>query len=830
MKSVKPIHYALEFEPNFRSFTFCGKEDVEIFCKSKMREIRLNASELKIKNCYALFNGKKLKAKTFLDEKNEELKVTSNQKFSGKVILHFDFIGTLNNRLLGFYRSQYKHNGKTKYIATTQFEAADARRAFPCWDEPEAKATFDISIISENNKTAISNMPIVSKKKLGKKTLYKFATTPIMSTYLLYLGVGEFEHLQSKVGNIKVRVFTTKGNKSKGAYALNLAKKLLHSYENYFGIRYPLPKLDLIAIPDFAAGAMENWGAITFRETILLYDPKTSSTRTKQHIAEVISHELAHQWFGNLVTMKWWNDLWLNESFATYMATKFVDKFYPEWELWDQFLEDAMNTAMGTDALKSSHPIDVKVRNPSQIREIFDPISYDKGGCVLRMLENFVGKKNFREGLKHYLVKHKFDNATGEDLWKSIGKVSKKPVRALMKTWIKQVGFPLVELEQTDSKFTIYQKRFLMESKGVQAKQIWHIPLTISEQKISKLLTKRKESIAKPNDSAFIVNSGRHGFYRVRYDNSILLQLKDLISSKTVSHIDRWAIQNDLFALCIAGIEKIAQYLEFSNAYHNEDNYLTSVNVGNNLNFLYLHTFWEKFSDEIKAHVIEYFRELFSKLGWDKRKDDKHTDLLLRSFALFALGKMEEKEILEESKIRFESFLKNPKTLDPDISETVFSLAAWQGDEKTHNRLLSLYKKAKSQEEKNRFLAALCNFKDEKLLLKTLNFSQSKEVRSQNMHLSVMKVASNPYGRNILWPWLKKNWKKIIKKVGHGNPLINRILASLTLVGDSSMEKEIRQFFKKNPSPGTERTLEQTLERIRIHTRLVESMKTEFNF
>ena len=262
---------------------------------------------------------------------------------------------------LDFIEVNISKEVKQKYLATTQFEAADARRAFPCWDEPEAKATFDISIVAHNKFTAISNMPAVSKKRMGNCTLYKFAKTPIVSTYLIYLGVGEFEYLSSKIGKVQIRVVTTKGNKSKAKFSLDLGKKLLTSYEKYFGIKYPLPKLDLIAVPDFAAGAMENWGAITFRETILLYDPKTSSTRTKQFIAEVISHEIAHQWFGNLVTMKWWNDLWLNESFATFMATKFVDKFYPEWDLWNQFVEDAMNVAMGLDSLKTTHPIDVNV-------------------------------------------------------------------------------------------------------------------------------------------------------------------------------------------------------------------------------------------------------------------------------------------------------------------------------------------------------------------------------------------------------------------------------------------------------------------------------------
>jgi len=428
---VTPVNYELSFEPDLKKFIFSGTESIIAICKKSVSTITMHCAEIKIKSCTVSFNGKTIKSTPKTDEKKEELSIKLEKKIKGNVLIDLEFQGILNDKLLGFYRSQYKQNGKTKYLATTQFEAADARRAFPCWDEPEAKATFDISIIAENKFTAISNMPIKSKKKIKNKTLYKFAKTPIVSTYLIYLGVGEFEYLTGKTGKVQIRVITTKGNKSKGKFSLELGKKLLTSYENYFGIKYPLPKLDLIAIPDFAAGAMENWGAITFRETILLYDPKTSSTRTKQFIAEVISHEIAHQWFGNLVTMKWWNDLWLNESFATFMATKFVDKFYPEWNLWDQFIDDAMNNAMGLDSLKTTHPIDVKVNSPSEIREIFDAISYDKGGCVLRMLEHYVGETNFRAGLKKYLSSFKYQNAEGKDLWDAIGKASKMPVTAM---------------------------------------------------------------------------------------------------------------------------------------------------------------------------------------------------------------------------------------------------------------------------------------------------------------------------------------------------------------------------------------------------------------
>ena len=826
-----PTNYKLTFEPDLKKFTFDGSESISVNCKKSVNVITMHCAELKIKSCVVKSGKKIIKSHPKLNEKKEELQIKLEEKVVGSCVVELEFEGILNDRLLGFYRSKYEQNGKTKYLATTQFEAADARRAFPCWDEPEAKATFEISIIADKKFTAISNMPVHSKKKTGSKIIYAFQKTPLVSTYLIYLGVGEFEYLTGKAGKIQIRVVTTKGNISKGKFSLDLGKKLLTSYEKYFGIKFPLPKLDLIAIPDFAAGAMENWGAITFRETILLYDPKTSSTRTKQFIAEVISHEIAHMWFGNLVTMKWWNDLWLNESFATFMATKFVDKFYPEWDLWNQFVEDAMNVAMSLDSLKTTHPIDVKVNSPAEIREIFDAISYDKGGCVLRMLENYVGEPNFQKGLKKYLSNFKYKNAKGQDLWDAIGNASNMPVTSMINTWLKQPGFPLVEINQDGDNLKLTQKRYLLEHNKKFSKGLWSIPLSLGLEKetTKKLFAKKSMSVKLPkNTIGFVANYGRKGFYRVKYDEGILLDLKMLVDSKRIPPIDRWAIQNDLFSLCVSGDEKVRNYLDFSDAYFDEDSYLASVNVAHNLASLYFRAFDEPFAEEIRSYAINYFRKILSKLGWEPSKSDKHTDALLRTFTIAVLGRMNDDDVTDVALAKYEKFLKQPGSLSPDLTETICSIAAWNGNTKTFDELKKLYTNAKTMEQKLRFLGAMCGFQNKKLLLKTLNFSQTSNVRSQNMQLPIMKVAGNPHGDKVLWQWLNKNWKKINKKVGHGNPLFNRIVASIVGVADDSMEKEIKLFFKNNPTPGTERTQTQTLERIRINSRFLRSMKKEF--
>ena len=830
MRLVSPKNYDITFELDFQNFTFLGKEKISVDIAKPTNSFVLNSAEIKIKNCYVIIKKQTLKAKVRLDEKNEDLIILLPEKISGSADLFIDFVGILNDKLVGLYRSEYKDKqDKTKFMATTQFEAADARRAFPCWDEPEAKATFNVSVITENNLTAISNMPVTSKKKIGKKTLYKFGRTPVMSTYLLYLGVGDLEFLQGRIGKTQIRIVTTKGKKNLGKLSLGFTKQFLKWYEDYFKIPYPLPKLDMIAVPDFASGAMENWGAITFRETILLYDPKTSSTETKQHIAEVISHEIAHQWFGNLVTMKWWNDLWLNESFATFMATKAVNSYYPEWDLWDQFLKSETSGAMSLDALKTSHPIDVKVNKPSEIREIFDEISYNKGGSVLRMLENFLGEQNFRKGLKNYLTKHKYGNATTEDLWDVLEKVSRKPVRKMMNSWVRQVGYPIIEATVKDSKLSLRQKRYLAEKDGKFQKGNWIIPVSIKtpDDLTFKLMTKKSEAVILDADW-FKINSGQMGLYRVKYDDDILEKLKELVEQKTLSNTDRWGLHHDLFSLCMSGEISLKQFLDFANAYSEEDDYLVSSDLAGSLDFLYLVTSEQVFWNTIKEYNKEYFKKLFDRLGWDKKEEEKHTTSLLRSLVIGALGRLGDDAVLEEAKKRFSEFLKTHNSLDPDLRGVIYSLVAWSGDYKTYEILLKQFRKATMQEEKLRFLSALSSFQDEKLLARTLKFVLTKEVRSQNLHLPIMRMASNPYGRKLVWPWVKKNWKKIVKKFGVGSPLINRVVGSITVVHDRKKEPEIRLFFKANPTPGTEMKLAQTLERIRIYSKFLERTRKEF--
>jgi len=826
MDPLKPRNYVLIFEPDMKTFTFRGSANIQFSASRPVDEIVLDAAELKIEDLHVAWKKQSVACKWNLDEKKETLTIRPKQRVSGDAEIHVKFSGTLNDRLVGFYRALYTDaKGRKKVMATTQFEAADARRAFPCWDMPEAKATFEVSILAEPGFDAISNMPVVEKKKVSNRTLFRFARTPVMSTYLLYMGVGEFDYLSGKLGKTQIRIITTKGRREHAKTALEMTKQFLDYYNKYFGIPYPLPKLDMIAVPDFASGAMENWGAITFRETALLFDLRSSSISTKQRIAEVIAHELAHQWFGNLVTMKWWNDLWLNESFATFMATKAVDRIYPEWDFWDQFLEGSVNEALSLDALKTSHPIEVEIRKPSEIREIFDDISYDKGGSILRMLEDFIGEESFRSGLKSYLTRHAYGNATTNDLWEALASASSRPVRKMMDTWVRQVGYPVVEARLDRNKVTLIQKRFLLEQDSDHEKGLWMIPLSLMtrEGTVSKLMAKAEEEVYIDSEEEwFKANVGQKGFYRVRYPEADMEMLKSLIQNKVLPNSDRWGLHSDVFALCVSGNLSLRQYLDFASAYFGETDYLVSMEVAGSLYSLWQICHGEKFEEEVKQMARRYFHSLFDRLGWESKKGEKPNDAILRGFVINALGKLGDQDILDGARERFSRFLKRPDSLNPDIRGAVISLAAWSGSV-TQEMLRDLYRRAKTQEEKIRFLSGLSDFRDERLLLESLEYALTEEVRSQDLYVPIAKVSGNIYGRELLWPWFKKNWKTVSGKFGGvGSPLFNRIIQAATLGSTMERAVDVTSFFKKNPVPGTEMSVSQTVERTRIRAKFLE--------
>ena len=858
------MSYELEFEPDLAESTFAGTAKIKVYCERAVSEVVLDAAELSVGavRAEAAEPARDVPARARIEPDREALVVSLGEAVRGELAVTIEYTGTLNDRLLGFYRSEYVHRGEKMYLATTQFEAADARRAFPCFDEPAAKATFDISIVTRGANTAISNMPVASRERLGggrgraARTRYTFMTTPVMSTYLVYLGVGEFEFIGGMTPDgVAIRVAATPGNSRKGRYALGLAKELLGMYGRYFGTRYPLPKLDLVALPDFAAGAMENWGAITFREAVLLYDPRTSSTRTMQFIAEVVSHEIAHQWFGNLVTMRWWNDLWLNESFATFMATKFVDKLRPEWDMWDQFAGDAMATAMSLDALRSTHPIDVDVASPAEIREIFDAISYDKGGCILRMVEGYVGEAAFRKGLRRYLKEHAYGNASGADLWDAVGEASGLPVGRLVQAWIGREGFPVVKASRgRGGALRLRQERFAYEEPrgrrgGEDDRKAWPIPITVGPARGGGgggrarpgepiLLSRGTGTVAAPKGGA-VVNYGRRGFYRVQYDQATMLDIRHAVSQGSIPPIDRWAVHNDAYALCVAGRLTLREYLDMVDAYAGDDSYMACADISASLRSLLARTYREGHGAVIAWYARRHFERILGRLGWDARRSERHTDALLRGQAVSALGMLGDGEVVAEARSRFDALARDGGPIPADLGDAVYSAVAWNDPRpRTFSRLVSLYRKAASQEEKVRVLGGgMASFSDGQLLRRALDFSLGAEVRSQNMHVVAVRAAANPHGAGVVWPWLRSNWTAISSKVGRGNPLLSRIVSCLPLPGagpaaagaaaGAAHYKAVAGFFKTNAVPGTERAVGQALERMRIGAAFTERIREE---
>lgn len=813
--NVIPINYNLSFDVDLKNFRYSGKETIDLEIKDS-NEIILNAVDLEIKHVSLDYKKATLKPKIKIYPEKEAVTLKFSEKIRGSAILVIEFNGKLNDNLLGFYRSKYIQNKSEKYLATTQFEAPYARRAFPCFDEPQYKATFDVTLLIDKNLRAISNMPIKEDTKQGGKRIVKFYRSPKMSTYLLYLGVGEFDFLEEKTGKTLIRVAAVPGKKQQCKFALDLTKKFLKYFEEYSNVPYPLPKLDMIALPDFAAGAMENWGAITFREIYLLFDPKTTSTAVKKRIAMIIAHELWHQWSGNLVTMRWWNDLWLNESFATFMAYKAVDHLFPEWKMWEDFIGEETESAFTDDSIRSTHPIEVDVKNPNEIEEIFDAISYSKGGSILRMIEGYLGEEIFRRGVSDYLSKYKYGNATSADLWNSLAKASKKPVNKITEKWIRQAGYPLVESSLEDGNFVLRQKRFVFNHRD---STLWPIPLVIKtdNQVLVEMLDNQKKAIPLENiPEWFKINYGQTGFYRASYPNGSLSKLKFLISSQDLDALDRWGIQNDLFELSRNGEITIDRYLDFSRSYFNEDNYLVLSDIYQNMRAIYFvfsqEPFWSSIWLKFRNYHAETFKGILDRLGWDPRKDESQKDSLLRELAIRYCGFAEDPEVLNKANEKFEGYLKKQE-LHPDIRSPVFSIMAANGGENVYNNLLELYSKTQSPDERRMLLIALGQFKDVKLLTRVLDFSLSKKVRMQDSIIIIPSVASNPNSRSILLPWVKKNWKRLEEYQKSGKLFIRLIEAIIGSCISRDEKEELKKFFSKHPVK-YKMTLDRAFERV----------------
>jgi puromycin-sensitive aminopeptidase len=840
---VRPVTYRLSLSPNLSEFTFTGEETIDIEVRQLTTQVVLNAAELEIHEAHLQHNGQRGAAASIAtDAEAETATLTFDSPLpTGMTQLYMRFSGILNDKLRGFYRSEYSlPDGTKRIMATTQFEAPDARRAFPCWDEPAHKATFEIAVTIPTDLTAISNMPIVSETPQGARSKrVQFAKSPIMSTYLLALMVGEFECIEAHAEETLVRVWTTPGKKEQGRFALDVACRLLAFYHGYFGIPYPLPKLDLIAIPDFAAGAMENWGAITYREVALLVDPVHSSAATKQRVAIIVAHEIAHMWFGNLVTMEWWNDLWLNEGFASWIEYKAVDHLFPEWDMWTQFIFADLGPAMALDGLRNTHPIEAEVKTPHDINELFDAISYSKGASIIRMLEQFLGEETFRRGLVHYLSKHAYGNARTEDLWASLAEVSGQPVKTIMDTWTKQPGYPYVAVEERPSQngsqaLSLSQRRFFYDrdpTREASDASLWQIPMPIKTGAASPpfiaMLNSRSTTISLPEAQIagqtaplIIVNAGRTGFFRVNYSAELWDRFRPAITAKMLPTADRLALVADAFALMRAGYLAATEFLGLARAYAEERTYPVWSDLAGSLGWVSNLLAGEPFAPQLQVLGRGLFGPIAAHMGWEPHADESHLDALLRGLVLHELGHYDDANTLAEARTRFNRYGQEAQSVHPDLRSTVLNLAAYGGDRSTHEALCEINRKATLQEEKLRALAALTHFRSPELLQEALELSLSPDVRSQDTIRVVAGVAANPHGREAAWEFVKANWAEFDRRYGGGGFLIVRLIESVaSSFASAAKEREVAEFFTAHPVPAAARTVQQCLERIRINTR-----------
>jgi puromycin-sensitive aminopeptidase len=819
-----PSRYELHLKPDLVAFTFEGSETIHLTLKKSTKSITLHAIELEIDSAEAIAKSTTIAMqKISYDEKMETATLTFAKPLpKGSVQLKLAFRGILNDKLHGFYRSSYQLNGETKFLATTQFESNDARRAFPCFDEPAMKAVFDVSLTASANFQIVSNT--IDKEthvhEDGTKTVV-FEPSPKMSTYLLAFIIGELEHVERRSRDgVLVRVFTTPGKIHQADFALDCATKIISFFNTYFDIPYPLPVLDLIAIPDFAAGAMENWGAITYRETALLIDPENSSRVTKQRVAIVIGHEIAHQWFGNLVTMEWWTHLWLNEGFASYIEYLAVDHLFPQWDIWTQFLDSDFGYALHADALKHTHPIEVEMRDPSEIAVAFDAVSYSKGASIIRMLAEYLGEKDFRDGLRHYLKKHSYANTVTEDLWRALEHVSGKPVAKIMANWTGKPGYPLITVTYKGSQYELRQSRFFanpLSEKSSRDSTTWSIPLNFEQAKSSvvgtSLMSGRTARIPKTNGGWLKVNADETAFHRTLYPQEMLAALESPIRSKKLKTRDRLGLIRDVMAIAETGKLPTRDGLEFVQHYAKETEYVVWAQIAAGLGKVRSLIAGEQFVPEYKAFALDVFSNVGKKIPWDSKPKD-HAQGLLKILVLESLGYYGDKKTIAKAKSLFAQVTEKKNPVPADLRGVVYATVARNGGKAEHAKLMRLYKTATLHEEKNRIGRALGLFSQRELLQKTLEFSLSPDVRSQDCVRMIGPVSVGANGRDLAWRFITKHWKTFLDRYT-GSREISYLLEPFGSAASQKWATDIALFLKKHPAPGTERTVQQILEHIR---------------
>jgi tricorn protease interacting factor F2/3 len=812
--TVLPNNYNLIFDVDFEQFGFIGKAEIMIEIKEATPMLRLHCEDLHITDAALFKETESFQVSFELSEGELHIK-SGTPLVPGNYSLRVGFSGTLNDDLSGFYRSRYIDNkGNEAYLATTQFEAPYARKAFPCFDEPAFKASFRVALIIPEHMVGISNMPVESETVCNSRKSINFAATPPMSTYLLYMGAGNFDYIEQIRGGRSIRVYGVNGKSAQGAFALQFTADALHFFEQYTDVAYPLPKLDLLAIPDFAAGAMENWGAITFREVLLYVDESTTSLTVKKRVAEVIAHELWHQWSGNLVTMKWWDDLWLNEAFATYQAFKAVDQFFPQWHILDDFIDGDTKSAFTMDMLSTTHPIAVPVQTANEIEEIFDDISYGKGGSVLRMIEGYIGGEAFRKGVSTYLQKFSYQNAIAEDLWETLEEHSGLPVKDILVSWITKPGFPLLMVSQKDSIIHLTQQLFTVQ-KNVPASP-WPVPLTwISQDTSQERLFDDNECDLPAPDNFIKFNKAQSGFYRTHYDKHMYMKLSQAIKDRQFHEYDRWGILNDLWACVFAGHAALSDLLEIMDYYNTEDHLFVLRELSSQCMEI---SQLLRFSDHGKCLFNRYrtpFIQALEMLGWQSNDQEEPNLKQLRPIAIEFLIRAGDEQVKQKALEKALSYLENG-SLEPDLRVACLSAVANEGTSHLFDKVKNAYEKKTTTEEKVSLLGILSQFTDPSLLANYLNYSLTDKVRRQDLRTVFSRAAHNPSCPELFFYWVKQNWETLRELRKSHFVYMGLLQTLITTAQDENSLSCIRDFLFKN-SDGYEKTKANAFERAELY-------------
>jgi puromycin-sensitive aminopeptidase len=822
-RHVIPTRYDLRLEPDLTNATFTGQVTITITVKRTTQTILLNAVDLVLQSAEAEDkNQRQFKALIELEQKTQRAGLSFQGPIQpGEWRLHLTFHGKLNDQLRGFYRSTYKDaSGTLQTLAATQFEATDARRAFPCWDEPDFKAVFATTLVIDPHLTAISNTSVASESITDNKKVARFADTIKMSTYLVAFVVGRLEATEPVwVGKTPLRLWTVPGKKPLTPFGQDIAAASLKFFEDYYGMPYPGDKLDLLAIPDFASGAMENLGAITFRETALLVDQRTGTHAELERVADVVAHENAHMWFGDLVTMAWWNGLWLNEAFATFMEMLAVDAWKPEWKRWETF-SVARAAAFSVDGLLSTRPIEYPVHAPKDADAMFDILTYEKGASVLRMLEQHIGPTVFRDGVRQYLRAHAYDNADTNDLWTALGTVASQPVPKLMNGWIFQPGFPLVTAEMRHRELRLSQQRFTYIAKASTADQLWQIPvqirLVIGDRTEHRrlLMTERETSIGIPAEvTSVFVNEGGHGFYRVRHQAPLLKLLFDQGLDRLAA-IERFTLVSDAWATTVAGLTALPEYLRLTAYFKSERDKNVWAVLLDSFSFLNRIISSED-RGSLEAFVCACGKPAIDELGWDARSGESDLIRQLRGDLLGALGRLgNDAAIQHEAAERYRRYRKDPATADSNVVPALVAILAHTGDEARYDEFLELYRTASTPQEERRYLFSLASFRRKELLARTLTRTINGEIRTQDAPFIVGAMLTSVYSRELTWDFVKANWDhmdRLFPKQG-----LRRMCGGIVGLATPELEQDVREFFTSRKIDLGGKTLEQYLEQLRI--------------